>query len=187
MRIDESSFIFDSERTIFKFQNPALTSSRISHVVSFYVFFIALLFTAINFDSSSITKKYNGLQVIESENVSYSFLMLPKLSYSNYFYTFFLDLNKLCQSMCTIEAEFVFLNNNNLNNDVLQIQLLANPEIQRLFSTGYFSYDIAMAQIHVIFDTTNVTENPKIIIAYENSTFEKKTTTLRIIFFTISF
>lgn len=187
MRIDESSFIFDSEKTIFKFQIPTLASSSISCVVSFYVFCMALMFTAINVDSSSITKTYNGLQVIESENVSYNLLMLPQLSYSNTFYTVFLDLNNICQATCSVEAEFVFLNNDNLNNDVMQIQLLTNPGIQRLFSTGYFTYDMAMAQIHVTFDSYNITEAPKIIIAYGDSIFEKKTIFLRIVFFAISF
>ena len=186
MRIDESSFIFDAERTIFKFQVPTLISNSISCIVSFYVFFVALMFTAINVDSSSISKTYNGLQVTESENVSYSLLMLPQLGYSNAFYTVFLDLNELCQTTCAVEAEFVFQNNDNLNNDIMQIQLLANPGIQRLFSTGYFSYDIAMAQIHVIFDSVNATERPKIIITYGDSAFERKSVTLRIIFFIIS-
>ena len=87
MRVDESSFIFDSERTVFKFQDATLTSSCFSCIVSFYAFFLSLMFTAFNVDSSSITKNYNGMQVIESENVSYSLLMLPQLSYSNAFYT----------------------------------------------------------------------------------------------------
>lgn len=182
MRVDESSFIFDSERTVFKFQDATLTSSCFSCIVSFYAFFLSLMFTAFNVDSSSITKNYNGMQVIESENVSYSLLMLPQLSYSNAFYTVFLDLNNICQSTCSIEAEFVFLNNDNMNSDVMQIQLLTNPGIQRLFSTGYFSYYFAMAQIHVIFDKINISENPKLIVAYGDSAFEKKTIVLRIIF-----
>jgi hypothetical protein len=141
---------------VFKFQYPSLYSTKLSSVFSITVLMFAITFTIRHLSSSSSTYSYDELQIHEASNTTYVLFMLPPPNYTNVFAIVLLNLSADGAEPFSIDAELSCQWYVRPKQSVVSVQLFGHPGINRIFSTGLFSYDAVLSQIHISGDISSI-------------------------------
>jgi hypothetical protein len=151
---------------------------KLSSIFSLSILMVCISFTIRHLDTASTTHVYDEFQFPETANTSYLLFMLPPPNYTNGFSVVQLNVSSTRDTGFVIEAELTCQWYARPKQSVLDIQLFGHTGVNRLFSTGLFSYDAILSQIHISGDISLIT-SIQILNVLGNPDFFKQTLSIR--------
>ena len=171
-----------------KYDNSSWESIFTSFISIIGIVILSILYIFNQISNSDIIAKYEGAQQKQSENLQYLVVMIPLPKSDHSYSTFFLELigNSSQIEYFSIEAEVFCQWEYSPASLVRQIIPEAVFGLNRIYSTGLFSYDSLLTQIHI---TGNLSLLNRVVITvvHSSSDFGKISQKLRKVFASISF
>jgi hypothetical protein len=163
---------------VFKFHSSSLQSATISYLSYIVVLAGSIAYTHFRFGTSSAMYSYGGLQIQEAPNVSCLLFMLPPPNFTNQLSILQLKIVAPRNATLSLDAELSCQWYRRPSQAVIPVQRSGGLGVNRIFSTGLFSYDSILSQVHISGDVQLV-KSVEVLYVMGSPDFSRETFAIR--------